>query len=283
MAIDSHPQNPSPGKGANFSFHAGEAASFQCSLVPAGEPDAFVSCASGTTQPDLADGEYTFKVRATDLATNTGAPASFSWEVDNSLNDTAPPQTTLLSTPPDPSTSATAAFTYGSSEPGSSFECSLDGGPFTACPAAGISYVGLADGPHSFQVRATDPSANVDPTPAGYSFSIAVAVPAAPVPGTPAPAPVRPGPVAPAPPQTVIAGKPAATTHDRTPSFRFRAEGAGAGFECAVDKGAFKPCRSPFTAKSLKPGRHIFAVRAVAGGLADPTPAKFSFKVVAGR
>jgi len=284
VTIDSHPQDPSPGKGASFGFHAGEAASFECSLVPAGDPDAFVSCASGTTQPNLADGEYTFKVRATDLAANAGAPASFSWVVDNSLNDTTPPQTTLLSTPPDPSGSALAAFTYGSSEPGSSFECSLDGAPFTPCSSAGVSYSGLADGPHSFQVRATDASANVDPTPAGYSFS--VAVPATPVPGTPAPAPALAGPAAPTPapaaPQTILTGKPGAVTHDRTPSVRFRADAAGASFECAVDKGALKQCRSPFTAKSLKPGHHTFTVRALAGGLADPSPVKFSFKVVAG-
>ena len=70
--------------------------------------------------------------------------------------------------------------------------------PFTSCPSAGITYSGLANGPHSFQVRATDPSANVDPTPAGYSFSVTVA-PAEPVPGTPAPTPAPAGPAPPAP------------------------------------------------------------------------------------
>jgi hypothetical protein len=285
VTIDAHPQDPGPGKGASFGFHASEAASFQCSLVLSGEPDAFAACASGAALPDLADGEYSFKVRATDLATNTGTPASFSWEVDNSLNDTTPPQTTLLGSPPDPSTSATATFTYESSESGSSFECALDGAAFASCPSAGITYSGLADGPHSFQVRATDASANVDPTPAGYSFSVALSAPAAPLPAAvPSGPATRPPPsaLAPAPPQTILSGKPGATTHDRTPSFRFRADAAGASFECAVDKGAFKACRSPFTAKSLKPGRHTFTVRALAGGLADPSPVKFSFRVVTG-
>jgi hypothetical protein len=279
--IDTHPQSPGPGKSPAFGFHANEGATFQCSLVPTGQPDAFSACVSGKTYPDLDNGEYTFKVLPTDLATNPGAPASFSWEVDKSLADTTPPQTTILAKPPDPSASASASFSYESNEPGSSFECSLDGAGFSACPSLGITYSGLANGPHSFQVRAIDTSANVDPTPAGYSFSVAVAagVVAAPVLAQAPPALARPS-VAPG---TTLTSKPAATTRDRTPSFRFRSDTPGAGFECAVDRQSFKPCRSPFTPKSLKPGRHSVSVRAMAGGFADPSPAKFSFKVVAGR
>jgi hypothetical protein len=281
--IDSHPIDPSPGKSSAFTFHANEGgSSFECSLDKGAALGSFSSCVSGKTYSGLADGEYTFNVRATDAATNLGAPSSFSWEVDNSLADTTPPETTITARPPDPSTSNLALFTYESNEAGSSFECSLDGAGFSACPTAGISYSGLANGPHSFQVRAIDTSANVDPTPAGYSFGVALSAPVVPV--LPAPTP-RPLPVtpAPAPPETVLVAKPGAVTHDRTPSFRFRAAAASAGFECAVDKQAFKRCHSPFTTKSLKPGRHTFAVRALAGGLADPSPARFAFKVVAGR
>jgi hypothetical protein len=55
----------------------------------------------------------------------------------------------------------------------------------------------------------------------------------------------------------------------------------GAAFQCSVDSKPFKACRSPFTAPSLKPGRHRIRVKAVASGLADPSPASVSFKVVA--
>jgi hypothetical protein len=48
-----------------------------------------------------------------------------------------------------------------------------------------------------------------------------------------------------------------------------------------VDRKAFKTCRSPFTAPPLKPGRHKIRVRAVVGGIADPTPASCGFKVLA--
>ena len=275
--IDGHPADPSSGAGAAFTFHASESATFQCSLVPSSEPDLFSACASGKSYSGLADGEYTFRVKATDLATNLGAPASFSWEVDNSLADTTPPQTTIEAKPSDPSSSSTAFFGYASSEPGSSFECALDGGAFSSCPASGVTYSGLAAGAHSFQVRAIDAGANVDPTPAGYSFTVVLETPTLP------PVAPPPGPGKAAPPQTLISLKPAAKTRDRTATFRFRSDGPGRSFECAVDRGPFKGCRSPFTTKRLGFGAHAFSVRAVFGGVADRSPSKFSFKVVRGR
>jgi len=293
--IDTHPVDPSPGASASFGFHADEAASFECSLVATGSPDSYSACekVGAQTYTGLADGDYTFKVRATDQATNLGAPASFAWTVDHLAPDTTPPLTTIVARPPDPSPSATVSFGYESNEPGSTFQCSLDGAAFAPCPSAGITYSGLADGAHSFQVRAVDPSANVDPTPAGFSFSVAAAPPgggspgAGPTGGTPPAAtpsgppapPARPAPAA-APPQTILAGKPGAKTHDRTPTFRFRSDAGAVAFECAVDGQPFKACRSPFTTKRLKPGSHVFAVRARAGAGTDASPAKFSFKVL---
>jgi streptogramin lyase len=71
--------------------------------------------------------------------------------------------------------------------------------------------------------------------------------------------------------------------------FRFSSTTAGATFECALVRKAkkgkktpkpkFKSCRSPKKLK-LRPGRYRFSVRAVSGGLVDPTPATRSFRVV---
>ena len=55
-----------------------------------------------------------------------------------------------------------ATFTY-TSEAGATFQCALDGAAFAACPA---SYTGLAQGAHTFQVRAVDAAGNVDASPA---------------------------------------------------------------------------------------------------------------------
>ncbi len=168
-------------------------------------------------------------MRAIDQAANQQAtPTGFAWTVDNSLADTTPPDTSILSRPTDPSSSPTATFTYASTEPGSSFECSLDAAPFSACAASGVTYDGLANGLHSFQVRATDPSANADLTPAGYSFTVALAPPVLGPTLPPAP-PTAPRPL----PRTSIAAKPGAKTTDRTPTFRFRSDPPGTRFECA--------------------------------------------------
>ena len=138
----------------------------------------------------------------------------------------------------------------------------------------GISYSGLANGSHAFQVRAIDPSNNIDPTPAGYTFDVEVEGP--PISNC-RPRSTR---FRPAAPETTISAKPSPKTHDRTPTFRFGSDEAGSAFQCQVDGKPFKPCRSPFTTKSLSFGRHTVKIRAVDGGLTDPTPAKFSFKVV---
>lgn len=273
--IDSQPQDPSPGGNAAFAFHASESSSFACSLAASGQPDSYAACSSVKAYTNLSDGEYTFKLRATDQATNVGAPATYAWTVDNSLADTTPPETTLGSRPSDPSASSIASFTYSSNEPGSRFECALDGAAFTACPAAGASYSGLGSGPHSFQVRAIDAEGNVDPTPAGYSFEVVLPGPQL---SAPAPSPLPPVPV-PASPQTTLSAKPPARTADRTPTFRFGSSPPGASYQCQLDRGPFRPCRSPFTTRSLVPGRHTFKVRALLAGLTDPSPASFSFTV----
>lgn len=61
--------------------------------------------------------------------------------------------------------------------------------------------------------------------------------------------------------------------------FKFSSDVAGTTFKCKLDKGAFVPCASPKSYK-VKPGKHKFSVEALNGGVVDPTPASFSFKVV---
>jgi hypothetical protein len=64
--------------------------------------------------------------------------------------------------------------------------------------------------------------------------------------------------------------------------FAFSSTEAGSHFECKLDSGKPKPCRSPKKLKHLKPGRHVFKVWAIdAAGNKDPTPAKRSFRVPA--
>jgi hypothetical protein len=276
------PPDPSPGKSTSFTYESNElgplaGSPFECRLAPL--EVSFTSCAAtGKTYLNLADGEYTFEVRATDRAGNQGAPSAYEWTVEASAPDITPPQTTIGTRPPNPSPGPTALFTYSSDEPESTFECNLDGSGFTPCPVAGIAYTDLQNGTHSFQVRAIDPSKNVDPTPAGYSFDVVLSSQPAlpPVPSVPPP----PVPTPTVTPDTKISAKPAAKTRDRTPTFRFRSSQPGGSFECKLDGKPFKPCRSPLTTKPLSYGRHTLLVRTVVAGKADPSPARFSFQVV---
>jgi hypothetical protein len=83
-------------------------------------------------------------------------------------------------------------------------------------------------------------------------------------------------------PQTTLRRKPAKLTGDRTPTFRFGADEPKSTFQCKTDSKPFRACRSPFTAKQLSLGHHTFKVRARdESGKLDPTPAAYSFRVIA--
>jgi glucose/arabinose dehydrogenase len=90
--------------------------------------------------------------------------------------DTTPPETTITGGPSGTTTSSSASFTFTSSEAGSSFQCRLDGGTFAGCSSP-KDYTGLAPGSHTFEVRATDPAGNTDPTPATRTWTIEVPPP----------------------------------------------------------------------------------------------------------
>ena len=63
----------------------------------------------------------------------------------------------------------TPTFTFVSTEPGSTFECSLDDGSFAACTTP-FTTPSLPGGSHRFDVRAVDGLGAVDPTPATQTF-----------------------------------------------------------------------------------------------------------------
>jgi lysophospholipase L1-like esterase len=140
------------------------------------------------------------------------------------------------------------------SEPGTSFECRLDSSQeadFQSCTSP-KSYGSLADGSHSFEVRA----GTTDPSPASRSFTVDTT-----------------------PPETTIDSGPSASTNDPTPTFSFSSE-PGASFECKLDAGAYAACGSPKTAAYLTDGSHTFYVRATDPvGNTDPSPATRTFTV----
>ncbi len=165
--ITGNPSNPSTTVTPSFTFTGNDGAgvggiTFECKV----DAGAFIACTSPFTTATLSDGSHTFQVRAKDALGNTDAtPASYTWSVDS-----AAPDTTILSTPSNPSTNTTPSFTF-SSEPGATFECKLDSGAFTACTSPFTTPV-LSNGSHTFQVRATDILGNTDTTPASYTWTV---------------------------------------------------------------------------------------------------------------
>jgi thermitase len=90
--------------------------------------------------------------------------------------DTTSPETTIDSGPTVTVNSDSATFAFSSSEAGSSFECSLDAGAYSACTSP-MSYTGLADGFHTFSVRATDATSNADSTPDSRTWTVDTTAP----------------------------------------------------------------------------------------------------------
>jgi large repetitive protein len=229
--IDSAPADPTSSSDASFDFSSSESGStFECKL----DAGAFAPCTTPESYTGLAAGSHTFEVRATDAGGNTDAtPAAHTWTIDLSA-----PDTTITSSPSDPSNDVNPGFSFTSSEPGSSFECKLDGGSFSPCVSP-ESYTGLTAGSHTFEVRATDAAGNTDATPASHSWTIDVTAPTASIDAAP--------------------GDPSG---DPTPTFEFSANEAGSTFECQLDGGAYGSCSTPQTYGPLNDGNHSFAVRA---------------------
>ncbi len=160
------------------------------------------------------------------------------------LLDTTAPDTAITSGPADGASIATdkPSFGFSSTEPGSTFECKLDGGAYEACTSPHTTS-SLADGSHSFSVRAIDPSDNVDQTPAMRTFTVDTAAPGV---------TITSGPVA------------GSSINVVRPSFGFSADEPGASVACSVDSTPFAGCTGAGSDRlpKLADGPHSFRVRA---------------------
>jgi hypothetical protein len=88
------------------------------------------------------------------------------------LCDVFPPETTITKGPKKKTKSKSATFEFGSSEPGSTFECSLDSSGFKPCTSPDTVRVKGA-GKHNFLVRARDDHGNLDTSEASWSWKLA--------------------------------------------------------------------------------------------------------------
>ena len=170
--------------------------------------------------------------------------------------DATAPTTQIVSAPTDPSSERSPTFAFSADQPGS-FECKLDAASYAPC-ASPKTYTGLADGPHTFTVRAIDTASNTGAAKS-YGWTIDTVAPVA-----------------------VIAEQPSNPSNNRAPSFTFSAAESN-GFLCSLDGGAVAPCSSPRVYGDLPDGSHSFTVRArdAAGNIGPEASVGWMIKTVA--
>jgi Ca2+-binding RTX toxin-like protein len=203
----------------------------------------------------LSQGTHTVEVVATDQVGYTKSGQSkFTVEAPNTVIDSGPEGLSKEATP---------KFTYHSTQEGSTFKCRVDAGAWVSCPAVGYTTAKLAEGPHTFEVKATNGAGLEDQTPAKREFNIL------------------------GPPETTIVFGPKGATSAKRPTFGYQSNNPQAWFECKLDAGSYVPC-GPATYETLEghpgqvlaEGAHSVSVRAVNQlEVADPTPAVASFTV----
>ena len=264
--IDSGPANPTASTTARFHFSASElGVTFDCSLDGA----AFDTCVPGITYHDLAIGEHTFRVQATDAAGNEEeTPVSYTWTIRE--GDATPPETMITEAPPATSTSISATFSFWASEPARR-SSARSTAPRSRPARATVTYNDLPAGENIFHVRARDAAGNVDPVPAIYEWIVEDDTP-------PDTRDRRRSPTTRAARTTSSSSSPGPTT-TRSSTARSRSSSSSAASTTrASPRGT--TASSPQTYNSLSAGSHTFEVRAIdESGNVDPTPASYTWTV----
>ena len=224
--IDGGPQPLTNQTSASFSFSSEAGTTFQCSV----DDGDFVACTSPQPYSGMLEGTHTFRVRATDAVGNIDpSPAERVWTVD-----TTPPSVGIVGDKPgNPTNAKSATFTF-TADDASTVQCELDGVTSTPCTSP-KGYPGpLADGQHSFTVRATDAAGNTGQD--SHSWEVDSAAPT-----------------------VAIGDRPASATKSRSATFTFTAD---APTQCKLDNGGFSNCSSPTSYGDLTDLSHTFVVRA---------------------
>lgn len=163
--MDANPSDPSASKSGFFRFHSTDPAggSFRCWLDGVER----TGCTSPYALTVPNDGTHTFAVAAVDHFGNEDmSPATYTWTVDSTA-----PETTITDPPTGTLYSSSLSIGFISSEVGSTFLCSRDGGEPFGCTSPEL-LEDLDDGPHTFTVAARDPSGNEDKTPATVTWTV---------------------------------------------------------------------------------------------------------------
>ena len=86
------------------------------------------------------------------------------------------PETNITNAPPPLTNGNDPTFEFDSPDTAATFDCRLNGGAWQPCNSP-HDYTNLADGAHTFEVRAVSPPGNPDTTPAAHTWTIDTVAP----------------------------------------------------------------------------------------------------------
>jgi Bacterial Ig-like domain len=254
VTIDSGPDGPTNESSPTFGFTVENATAVECS-VDQGTED-FGPCTTATSHTDgpLADGDWTFRVRAAD-----DVPETTTQTRDFAVDTEAPSVTLDAGGPTGPTNDPQPSFSWTAAGDDESLrECSLDSGTpsFAACTTS-TQYdqaTPLDEGSYTFRIRVEDEAGNTATDT--RDFSVDTVGPLAEVTG-----PKRTG--------------------ERKPSFEVSSPEAGASLTCKIDGKPAVGCGPSFVPdRRLKYGAHELLVIAH-DTLGNPGPPRtFRFKVL---
>jgi hypothetical protein len=216
---------------------------FECHVDGA----AFAACTSPVNLAGLTEGPHYFEFRGIDDLGNVSSPLRYDW-----LIDVTAPVVAITDGPAALVNSAQADLKWTVTDAGSgvkTVECRIDAAAYKTCDGGAISFAMLAEGKHTFDVRATDRAGNQGTASRAWTVDLT-------------------------PPQVTITSAPAPFVSTAAVNFEFTATDLNgvALYECRVDNGAYGSCLSPYTAMNVLEGSHIFYVRATdkAGNVSLP-------------
>jgi large repetitive protein len=258
-----------------FTFSASGAASYQCSLNGA----AFAACTSpksyGSTSGPLAEGSYSFQVKALDNKGNASSASSYSWVVDR----TAPTVSSINRAASNPSNAASLSWTLTFSESVKNVATTnfalaatgLGGTPaITGLSGTGATYTITAStgsGSGSLGLDLTSKGTISDLAGNALGGTVPVTGQAYTIDRTPPPAPS-------------IVNKPPSLTNQTSATFSFSDGEAGVSYLCNLDSGSYAACSNPATFSGLAAGSHTMSVEAAdAAGNVSGASAPYTWTV----
>jgi hypothetical protein len=209
-------------------------AQISCSV----DDSAPVDCMDHVDMTNLADGDHTVGISASDTLGNQSEVYTVNFRVDA----TAP--TVMINSGPSAVTgSANASIEFSATDNLAgvdAVECEIDDAGYAPCESP-LDFTNLAEGAHVFKVRAHDKATNIS-SEVTKSWSIDLTAPV-----------------------ISIASGPNNLSNSRTANFTFSGTDNGAAitnFTCGVDGGAFDPCTSPMGYTNFADGNHTFSIKA---------------------